>query len=176
MSVTGIPAELENGVRVLNAAISSLKSTVSRVGKGGDEKTLSVISRIVVLMEKTASTLSLLSGYLGSLSSDVSHLAPYTYIFRAQDEVILLRSRPEHVIISVSSSKSEVSIKTRKGEFHVTPGSVRLKARGISVELDLRDFDSISKRRSEVSSILGVFEKTLYRRIVPHIERLVKKR
>lgn len=176
MSAPKISTELESGVRVLNSAISNLKTTVSKAGRGGDEKTVSVISRIVELLEKTASTLLTLSGYIGSLSGDMSVLAPYTYVFRAQDEVVLLRTRPEHVVISISGSKSEVTIKTRKGELRVTPSNVGLRARGVSVELDLRDFDSIRNSRSEVSAILGVFEETLYRRVIPHFERLTKKR
>lgn len=166
---------LEVGLKTINTVITNLENTLLKAGEGRDEKTISLISRMIAFLRKTALILSQLSSRLNSSENNIVVLAPYTYIFRAENGIVLLRSRPEHVVVSVNSSKPSVTIKIRYGSLTITPSAMEVRVRGLSIEVDPRNIDSIKEKRDELRASMRIFEKVLYRRIAPFVEHIVKK-
>ncbi|MEM1699842.1 MAG: hypothetical protein QXR80_01825 [Desulfurococcaceae archaeon] len=169
-----IREELEVVLKTVNSVVVNLENTILRTKEVKDEKTTSLISRIVDFLRKTESVILQISSMLDTAGGNVVLLAPYTYVFRTESELVFLRSKPEHVIISINFAKSSISIKVRHGSLTITPSTMEVRARGLSFQIDFKSFDAFREKRDEIGSIMRIFEKTLYRRIVPFVEQLAK--
>jgi len=169
---------LENGPRIIKAAINNLESTIKKAHKEGvDKKTISTVARLINLLEKIAYLFETVSKRLEKSDREIITLSPYTYVFKVRDEVILLRSRPEHVTLILNQSNNTVSLKTRNFTFAVTPGTLSISVRGkptISVELVNRE--QLMLRKDELRTALNLIEKTMYRRLISYLEQRIAKR
>jgi hypothetical protein len=160
----------EVGLKTLRSFIANIRSNVLK-SEEVDKKTLAVVSRLVELLEKTESALDALAKKLEGEERGFVELSSYFYVFRAGGDVILLRTRPEHVVISINLENKTVTIKTRKGSISVASNGFSASARGISLEITPTTPEGFIERRDELRAVLGVLEKSIYRRLISYIEQ-----
>ncbi|MCC6054631.1 MAG: hypothetical protein LM589_04895 [Thermosphaera sp.] len=160
----------EVGLKTLRSFIANIRSNVLK-SEEVDKKTLAVVSRLVELLEKTESALDALAKKLEGGERGFVELSSYFYVFKAGGDVILLRTRPEHIVISINLENKTVTIKTRKGSISVASNGFSARARGISLEITPATPEGFIERRDELRAVLGVLEKSIYRRLISYIEQ-----
>lgn len=170
-------SEFGTALEAINIAINNLKKSMHVAGKSRENvKVVSLVSRLIEFLESTARILKLLSDKVSFSGNGINVLAPYTYILRAGDELVVMRSRPEHVIVTIKANTRELAIKTRHGKLVLTPRELQVQTKGFNVTASLEDFESIKKSFHELSSALKNFEVVMYRRFIPYFESLAKRR
>ncbi|MEM4490793.1 MAG: hypothetical protein QXK41_06530, partial [Desulfurococcaceae archaeon] len=111
-----------------------------------------------------------------SINENILELSQYLYLLRTPGEIIILRTRPEHVALTFNSKENYVSLKTRNASLTISPNSVALKARGVEFSISPLTIENFDKRRDELRILLRELEKTIYRRLVPLVEAKVAKK
>jgi len=162
-----IATSLKTGAGVLRSTISLIRANVIESKKSRENpRVSSLAARIVSLLEKLAEILELTSQRVGPASSGIAQLAPYTYVFQVDEkEVVVMRIKPEHTVVSVNIAEKAVSIKLRKGVFEVSPSSLKIKTRGVNVTLNPADWDHYREKLNEVKNALKIFEAFIIRRL-----------
>ena len=166
-------SHFEHGVSLIKHAVASLRGLVSE-GKL-DEKTASLVARLIKLLERVSSTIALIASKVELSEKNALALAPYTYVYRVGSEVILMRSKPEYTAIIIDSEKPEVSVKTREAYISVTTSIIKARGRGIKIETEIKDVAGLTSAREVLRAVLGVLEKRIETRLAPYIESLVKR-
>jgi DNA integrity scanning protein DisA with diadenylate cyclase activity len=163
-----------NIAETLKSGVSILRDTTSRIRTGvfgakrGEEnpKVLSLAARVVLLLEELARILESISQRASLTPSEIIQVAPYTYIFKvSNEEVVVTRTRPEHVVLSVNTTNRVVSIKTRKGLIEISPEFLRVKSRRVNVAINPADREQYRDKLNEVKNSLKIFEIILSRRL-----------
>ncbi|MEM0001927.1 MAG: hypothetical protein QXV54_02705 [Desulfurococcaceae archaeon] len=168
--------ELETGVKLIKSTIANLENNVLKAGKNVDKKTISVVSRLMQLLEKTINVVDAIAKKTASTNENILELSQYLYLLRTPGEIIILRTRPEHVALTFNSKENYVSLKTRNASLTISPNSVALKARGVEFSISPLTIENFDKRRDELRILLRELEKTIYRRLVPLVEVKVAKK
>lgn len=173
-----IPQGLEAGAKLLRGAISSIESNVNRALKERvDEKTLSVISRLRELLESLSDALESVAKSISSADQEIIVLSQYTYAFRADSEVVLMRGRPEYIAIAYNASDNTISLKARNKKLTLSQNFMAVHSRGLSIVINAYSVDQVSEKVDELRAALKAIESTVYRRLLPLIERrVIKKR
>lgn len=167
---------LEAGVRVLRMVTSSLENNILKARKeSADKKTLSTIARLVKLLEKLAHILDSLNRKVQRQDRDFILLSQYTYVFKYQNGVILMRSRPEHVILAYDHDSNTVSLKSRDLTFAVSPSALLVRIRGKLITINPMGEDQFAIKRDELRAVLNTIEKIAYKRLAPYLEHKVIK-
>jgi hypothetical protein len=159
-------ASIKLGVNTLKSSASIIRKNVIESGRGEENpRVISLATRIILLLEKMADVLESISQRVSS-APEVVHLAPYTYIFQGErDEIVIMRTRPEHVVISVNSADNTVSLKSRRGVLEVSTNSLKIRARGVNIVLDLTSREQYEEKLSEIRNTLKIFESIVTRRL-----------
>lgn len=167
---------LETCIKILKSTITSLENNVLKAGKNIDKKTISVVSRLTQLLEKTVDVVDVIARKTININENIYELSPYLYLLRAPEEIIILRTRPEHIALAFNSKENTVSLKTRSASLTIAPNTVVLKARGAAFTISPLNVENFDKRRDELRILLREFEKALYRRLAPFVEAKVAKK
>jgi hypothetical protein len=163
-----------NIAETLKLGVSILRDTASRIRTGvfearrGEEnpKVLSLVAHVESLLEELAKILESISHRAPATPTEFAQLAPYTYIYQASgDMVSIVRTRPQHVVLSVNTSSRVVSVKTRAGLIEISPESLRIKSRRVDVTLNPADRSQYRGKLNEVKNSLKIFEVILTRRL-----------
>jgi len=174
--VSSLSQGLEAGIRVLKTAVQSIESNIIRSRKETvDKKTVSVASRLVELLEKTMRLLDVLSRRIQHVEDGLVTISNYTYIFRTSKEVVLVRTRPEHVVLSLDLESNAVSLKTRDATLSVSPNSLTISIRSKLVKISPLSEEQFTSKRDELRMALKTIEKAVYRRLLPLIEQKLQK-
>jgi hypothetical protein len=176
LSTQQIEHGLQAGLKILKSTISVIESKVLKGGEEVDKRTMGVASRLVELLEKVASMIDILMKKVPSQQSGILELSPNFYIFQGPDSTIILRTRPEHVAVIISPRDDAVSIKTRRGVLTVSPKSIVLASRGRTFEVAPIEPEVLDKMRDELRTLLKLYEKVVYRRLHPYVERFIAKK
>jgi hypothetical protein len=171
-----IGQELETCIKVLRSTITNLENNVIKAGRDVDKKTISVVSRLTLMLEKTVNLVDVVAKKTTGISENIVELSPYLYLLKTPDEIILLRTRPEHVALTFNPKENSVSMKLRNSALTVTPNSLTLKVGGLAFNISPLTIENFSERRDELRILLRDFEKTLYRRLMPLVEQKVAKK
>lgn len=172
--VSTLSQGLEAGARVLRMVVSNLENNILKARKeSADKKTLSIVARLVKLLEKITHLLDDLNKKVQRQDRDFIVLSQYTYIFKYQNGVMLIRSRPEHVILAYDHDSNTVSLKSRGLTFTISPSALLVNIRGRSITIDPISEDQFAIKREELRTALNMIEKITYRRLVPYLEHKV---
>lgn len=167
---------LEAGIRVLRTAIHSVESNVIRSRRETvDKKTASVASRLVELLEKIAHLLDTLSKRIQHVEDKLVIISQYTYVFRTPKEIVLVRTRPEHVVLALDLEGNAVSLKTRSAALSISPSALIISIRGKLINISPLNEDQFTSKRDELRAVLKTLEKTVYRKLLPFIEQKLQK-
>ncbi|MEM4490323.1 MAG: hypothetical protein QXK41_04110, partial [Desulfurococcaceae archaeon] len=98
--------ELETGVKLIKSTIANLENNVLKAGKNVDKKTISVVSRLMQLLEKTINVVDAIAKKTASINENILELSQYLYLLRTPGEIIILRTRPEHVALTFNSKEN----------------------------------------------------------------------
>lgn len=167
---------LELTVKTLDSVVTSIRNNVLRSEGAIDKKAIGAVARLVELLEKTASTLEALSKKLVEVKGDFVEISPFFYLFKAGNNIVLLRTKPEHIALSFNLDSKTISIKTRQGELSVSQSGLIVKARGIAFEITPFTPEGFNARKDELRILLGIFEKSVYKRLIPNVEQKALKR
>lgn len=169
---------LEIGVRIIRNVIDGIESNVIESGTSslGDKKTISIAARLVELLDKLAYLLENLARKIEASRGDALILSSYTYLFKTGNEVIFVRTRPEYIAISCNPDSKTISFKVRSNKLILSPNSLEVSARRVSFKIHSFNREEFRDKRDRLRSILGVFEKALYRRLLPYVEQSILKK
>ncbi|WP_048078666.1 hypothetical protein [Desulfurococcus mucosus] len=157
-ALTGI----DRAVKSLNTLSRNIRSRVLG-SQELDAKTASTASHLVEIIESIAVSLQRLENKLktGEPGQGVVRLAPYTYVITGRGGVVLMRTRPEYIILSVDSEHGSVSVKARKTLLTAEPGRILMKTRGVGVEVNPLNIDDYKAKRNELKNALRSLEKVV---------------
>jgi hypothetical protein len=176
LSTPQIELGLQTGLKILKSTISVIESKVLKGGEEVDKRTMGVASRLVELLERVAAMIDILMKKVPSQQGSILELSSNFYIFQSLDSTIILRTRPEHVAVIISLRDDAVSIKTRRSVLTVSPKSIVLTSRGKAIEVTPIEPETLDKMRDELRTLLKLYEKVVYRRLHPYVERFIAKK
>jgi len=141
-------------------------------------KVASVAASMRELVDSIATGMLQLKKYLETVNiqEGVAKLAPFTYLVVRKDKIILLRSRPEYVVLSLEPQSNVVEVKSRESLITIAPGRIALRAGGISVEIDPLNPSDYQARRNELRNLLRHLGKTVGFRFTLLVEQYVGKK
>jgi len=102
---------LELTVKTLDSVATSIRNNVLRSEGAIDKKAIGAVARLVELLEKTASTLEALSKKLVEVKGDFVEISPFFYLFKAGNNIVLLRTKPEHIALSFNLDSKQSLLK-----------------------------------------------------------------
>ncbi|ACL11788.1 hypothetical protein DKAM_1462 [Desulfurococcus amylolyticus 1221n] len=175
MSTT--PPTIEGVVRTLTILSQNIKSQVIERHEL-DSKSITLISSLRKIVDDVAVWLDQVDKRLKAedVKRGVTRLASYTYLIIGKSEIVVMRSKPEYIIVSVNLEKNSISIKTRNTILLIEPGRIYMRVKGVSVEIDpLKAEDYISKR-DELVNALRVLGKNIDLKVSQLIEQYVSKK
>lgn len=167
---------IETGIKIIKSTIATLESNVLKGGEGVDKKTISLASRIIQLLEKVATIFEYLSKKTEESSGSVTELTQNVYLFRTPREIVLLKTKPEHVVLVYNYEENSVALKSRMGRLEFTPNSIVVESRGVSLKISPLTATVLSEHRDEMRIILKYFEKIVYNKLLPCIEKRIMKK
>lgn len=164
-------ASIERAVRVLSDISQGIRGRVVR-SRELDAKTINVASQLAGLVEGISGGLRTLEGKLKASGSveGVSRISPYTYLVVDGERVIVLRSRPEYMVLSIESKGSSISIKTRNSAISIKPDSISITARGVSVEVNPFSVEDYQVKREELRKALKSIDRVVNQRLIQVVE------
>lgn len=167
---------LEAGIKVLRTAIHSVENNVIRSRKETvDKKTVSIASRLVELLEKIVHLLDTLSRRMQHVEEGLVVISHYTYIFRTHKEIVLIKTRPEHIVLALDLEGNAVSLKTRGAALSISPSTLIVHIRNKSINISPLSGDQFASKKDELRMALKTLEKAFYRKLLPFIEQKLQK-
>jgi len=141
-------------------------------------KVASVVASMRELVDSIAVGILQLKKYLETenIQEGVAKLAPFTYLIVKEGKIILLRSRPEYVVLSLEPRSNIVEVKSRNSVITIAPGRIALRARGISVEIDPLSPSDYQAKRNELRNLLRHLGKTVNFRFTLLVEQYVSRK
>lgn len=168
---------LEESARLVRNVVNTIENNIIKSQREiVDKKTISTVVRLLDLLDKVAYLFENIAKKVGASEEDVVTLSNYTYLFRSQKEIALLRTRPEYVILAYDWEASAVSFKVKSNMLTISPSMIEVNSRGVSFKIDPLRGDQFIGRRDELRIILKIFEKALYRKLLPYIEQKIVKK
>ena len=171
---------LEASIEVLRTALQNIENNVVKTRREGevDKKTISMASRLIELLEKMIRLLEVTGKRVQALSENqgIVTLSQYMYAFQAQNEVVVIKTRPEYVALVYNSEKNSVSLKTKRSILTITPSSLTISTRGVSINVSPLNREQFMSKRDELRIALKTFEKVVYKKLLPYIEQHVSKK
>jgi hypothetical protein len=163
----GMALVFKKGIDILRNTMSVIRTEVIETKRGEvDARVLSLAARLVVFLEKLASMLELISRRIGESGEKIVQIAPYTYVFQVNDqETVFMRTRAEHLVISINTVENIISVKSRRGVLEVSAKLLKIKARGVNVTINLAEKEQYKEKLSEIRNTLRIFENYLYRKL-----------
>ncbi|MEM4717624.1 MAG: hypothetical protein QXE81_02555 [Desulfurococcaceae archaeon] len=167
---------LETSIKIIKSIITALEKNVIKAGEGVDKKTISLTSRIIQLLEKISIIYDNLLKRVEEVSDNVIELTQNIYLFRTPREIVLLNTKPEHVALVYNHEENSISLRSRVGRLEFTSNSMIVESRGISLKISPLVATTLSKHKDEMRIVLKYFEKIVYNKLLPSVEkRIVKK-
>jgi len=157
----------KKGIDILRSTMSVIRTEVIEIRKSEvDIRVLSLAARLVVFLEKLANILELISRRIDQSEAKIAQIAPYTYVFQIDErEVVFMRTRAEHLVITVNTAENIVSVKSRRGELEVSTELIRIRAGRVSVTINPAEKEQYKEKLSEIRNTLRIFENTLHRKL-----------
>lgn len=174
LNMTSLQQNIDSSIRVLRSLAMNIENSIIR-GEA-DRKTMSVASRIVQLVGRVAEALETLVRKLPESQGGVIELVNYSYLVKSPTGFILVKTRPEHIVLTYDDNKRTLSLKSRIGSMTISTNSINISSRGLVIDISPITIEKLSSNRDELRILLKHFEKIVYNRLVPLVEQRIVKR
>lgn len=173
-NMSSLLTSIDRTIGSLNTLSQNIRSRILE-NQELNVKVASVAASMRELVDSIAVGILQLKKYLETVNiqEGVAKLAPFTYLVVREDKIILLRSRPEYVALSLEPQSNVVEVKSRESLITIAPGRIALRAGGISVEIDPLNPSDYQARRNELRNLLRHLGKTVGFRFTLLVEQYV---